>query len=406
MLDKYLNRLALYPARISEAPSPELELIVVIPCYDEHHLLDTLNALANCDHAQTTTEVIVVVNHGESANEKVKGQNAKTVSEMQHWKETDPNRSNFHCIEAFDLRDKKAGVGLARKIGMDEAVRRFSSIGREEGVMLCFDADCLCSNNYLSETLKYFQDHPKVQAASLHYEHPIIGDTPETLGITLYEMHLRYYIEMQRFLMLPYAYHTVGSSMAVRALAYARIGGMNQRKAGEDFYFVQKCIKSFPFGEINNVRIIPSARCSHRVPFGTGKAIGDMLSQDSVAYRSYHPQSFYDLDNFFTQLSDIYYHDSHTELDPVVQAFLDSKEYRTHISEIKFNTSSFESFYKRFFRWFDAFMLMKYLHYRRDIDLPDIPVEEAMALHFWETNNFTTIEKLDYLRQRQLESNY
>ncbi len=34
-----------------------------------------------------------------------------------------------------------------------------------------------------------------------------------------------------------HAYHTIGSSMAVRCSAYAKIGGMNRRKAGEDFIF-------------------------------------------------------------------------------------------------------------------------------------------------------------------------
>ena len=76
---------------------------------------------------------------------------------------------------------------------------------------------------------------------------------------------------------LPYSYHTIGSAFAVTAKAYARQGGMNRRKAGEDFYFINKLIKGENFGEITNTTVFPSPRTSNRVPFGTGKAIVDAL---------------------------------------------------------------------------------------------------------------------------------
>ena len=39
---------------------------------------------------------------------------------------------------------KDAGVGLARKTGMDEALYRFNMLGKPEGIILSYDADSLC----------------------------------------------------------------------------------------------------------------------------------------------------------------------------------------------------------------------------------------------------------------------
>ena len=48
---------------------------------------------------------------------------------------------------------------LARKIAMDEAVRRFDQIGHTKGIIACFDADSLCDDNYLIELEEHFINH-------------------------------------------------------------------------------------------------------------------------------------------------------------------------------------------------------------------------------------------------------
>lgn len=405
----YLQERALYPRWISDPPNDDLQLIAVIPCYNEPDLLNSLLSIYRAAGA-VVMEVIVVINHAESDSEEVKWLNQQTYIAAKQWSiSINDNNIKYYFIEAYDLPDRRAGVGLARKIGMDEAVRRFVEVDTPNGIIVCYDADSECSPHFFRSVSDYFNEHENAQAVSIHYEHPIEGNafSPEIYqNIIQYELHLRYYIEMQRYLMLPYAYHTVGSSLAVRVSAYAKVGGMNQRKAGEDFYFIHKCIKAYPFGEVNNVQVIPSPRESDRVPFGTGRAVSEMISANDHAYHSYHPQSFYDLDEFLTQLSDIYVYGEHEELEYSLQAFLDDIDYRGRIQEIKSNTSNFSSFYKRFYRWFDAFVLMKYLHYRRDTDMPDIPVEEAIDLHFWDLRTLSSSEKLQHLRDRHKNSDY
>ena len=122
-------------------------------------------------------------------------------------------------------------MGTARKILMDEAVSRFSLLDRPEGIIACFDADATVESNYLDALLKHFMQvrvkislhqspaHPP-DACSVRFAHPLKGDeyNPEVYeAIAQYEFHLRYYLQSFRSTGFPNAYHTVGSSMAVRA---------------------------------------------------------------------------------------------------------------------------------------------------------------------------------------------
>ncbi|MFT5245843.1 MAG: hypothetical protein ACI943_000577, partial [Gammaproteobacteria bacterium] len=45
--------------------------------------------------------------------------------------------------------------------------------------------------------------------------------------------------------------------------------------------------------------------------------------------------------------------------------------------EIRANSSTQKAFVKRFYRWFNAFRLMKYLHYSRDYFHPNLTVSVA-----------------------------
>ena len=45
--------------------------------------------------------------------------------------------------------------------------------------------------------------------------------------------------------------------------------------------------------------------------------------------------------------------------------------------EIKAHTSNKLNFEKRLSRWFDAFLLMKYMHFARNHYYPDVDVKEA-----------------------------
>ena len=53
----------------------------------------------------------------------------------------------------------------------------------------------------------------------------------------------------------PYAFHTIGSTMAVSANHYAKVRGFPKREAGEDFYLLNKLAK---------VKTLGAQGCSRR----------------------------------------------------------------------------------------------------------------------------------------------
>ena len=189
---------------------------------------------------------------------------------------TNINRQGIKFRPVFleELPDPKGGVGWARKIVLDEAARLLS----QEGIMLCLDSDCTVAQNYLKVVTDHFQSNPDCNAVSIYFEHNL-----DTLGyderhaIIQYELHLRYLVHAMRWAGHPFAFQTVGSSMAVRRKGYLAHGGMNTRQAGEDFYFLQKFIEVDSLQEIRNTTVYPSARISDRVPFGTGRAMSQLL---------------------------------------------------------------------------------------------------------------------------------
>ncbi|NOQ74847.1 MAG: hypothetical protein GQ574_22725 [Crocinitomix sp.] len=382
----YLKKYGFQSPFISSPPHPELGLVLVIPCFDEDHLIDSLNALWQCDHPICAVEVIVVVNAGINTPPDKKEKNSQTYEAAKAWS-ADKNKPTFqfHFLLEENLPKKHAGVGLARKIGMDEAVDRFDQL-EKDGVIVCFDADALCETNYLQEIEKHFNKYPKTPGCSIHYEHPIEGiefSTAIYKGIINYELHLRYYNQGLRYANLPYAYHTVGSSMAVRSSAYQKQGGMNKRKAGEDFYFIHKIIALGDFTELNTTSVIPSPRISDRVPFGTGKAIGDWIAQDKAVFNTYAFESFKILKSFVDLVPQFAISNQAESLallekleNEQLNDFLKTLEFETALQEIQANSKGSAAFVKRFFRWFDAFKVLKFMHYMRDNGLPQLPIEQ------------------------------
>lgn len=383
-MSAYLEFCALYPPLIDAAPAEDLNMVVVIPSFNEGALPLTLRSLWECLPTGKSVEVIVVINCSELADEKTKKINRLLFTEAKTYA-AHRFRKGFriHAILKDDLPAKNAGVGLARKIGMDEAVLRFEKAGQEDGVIICFDADTLCAPNYLQAIEHYFETHPKCPAANIQYAHPLSGDDHEDdiyRAIYEYELHLRYFHNAKKWAGFPYAFETIGSAMAVRSSAYQAEGGMNKRKAGEDFYFLNKFTAHSHFGEIKNTTVYPSPRVSDRVPFGTGKAVSDLIDQEGPLL-SYHPKTFDDLKGLFTAidvlfdkinssselplgLSDDW--SSLIEVADELAAFLKTIQFEQKIAEIKKHTNSFEAFEKRFFQFFNAFQIMKYAHFVRD----------------------------------------
>ena len=362
-----------------------LRMIVVIPCFDEPEPCRALQALEACDSPSEPVEVVFVVNYGEQVDESTKQRCLQNYEEARDFARRF-SRRNFIISPrlAPDMPRKHAGVGLARKTGMDEAARRLPS----EGVILCFDADAVCDTNYFTSVENHFKLYPRTEAGSIYFEHPTEGEEypPEIYrGIVLYELHLRYYNQAQRAARLPFAYHTVGSSMFCTAGAYLKAGGMNRRKAGEDFYFLQKLIPHVRFAELNTSRVIPSPRVSDRVPFGTGRAMMKYVNGEDML--SYSLDSFEPLSMLVKSVPELYRSDKRRQSEILRRfpeyfaSYLESIDYYSAIDELNGNCAGLPSFGNRFFVWFNAFRTLKYLNAVHENVFSKSPVEaEALKL--------------------------
>ena len=155
--DRYIQKNIVYPAFISNDVSSSLAMIVMIPCLNEPEILRTLESLWNCEPIESYCEVIVVVNNSVTSSAEVKHFNLETYQNLMIWGEKYSHpKPILHPIYAGSVSSKHAGAGMARKIGMDEAIRRFNVITKPEGVIVSLDADCLVSANYYRAGSCYF----------------------------------------------------------------------------------------------------------------------------------------------------------------------------------------------------------------------------------------------------------
>lgn len=356
-------------------------ITICIPAYLEPKLLYTLKSLNKAESEGIEIKVLVLINNSENADYLQKLQNLQYFNDAKDWLNSYNGNLYFQILLNQKLPHKYAGLGLARKILGDKAAADFK-VQNLNGIIVYLDADCIVSENYFQVISVYFETS-SFNAASIRFEHQV-SDLKINTGIIEYESHLRYYILMQRYIGLPFATHTVGSSMAVLSDSYSSKGGMNKRKAGEDFYFLQKYIKDDECGILTECCVYPSGRISERVPFGTGRAMLNYEANNTFTWQTYNPKSFVILQLLIVNLEKVYITTFDlNRLNAQLRAFLDAIDFDKNLEQIRQNTTTYAAFKKRFFQYFDAFRLMKYLHYMRDEGgINDIPIIEGLKWYF------------------------
>ncbi len=382
-IDKYVKRQTFLPPLFTHAKRTNLGLVITLPALAESDLLQSLVSLKHCELPEVDVEVIVIINHSSDTSKEIQKLNENIALEVQEWAIKNSSSGLKYLVSnPIELPKKHAGAGLARKVAMDEAVRRLQDSMVINPVIAAFDGDATCSKNYLVELWRFFKSNPNSLGCSINFEHPIHDEESfQTKAIIQYELHLRYYQAALIFAGHPYAEFTVGSSMAVTRNAYVLQGGMNRRKAGEDFWFMLKLMMAGEVGTITNSTVFPSDRDSNRVPFGTGRAMLEMKEKNDYTFYTSKFESFIRLKNFLNEVGNLY----NTEVDiadNLTLQFLESVNWKTEIAEIKLYTTNYESFQKRFYRWFNVFMVMKFFHFLRDQGEKDVPVfDAAKKLH-------------------------
>ncbi len=362
-----------------------LKACIVIPCYDEPDLEQTLQSIEKCEAYKEELMVIVVVNSGINSPAEVKQQNRTTYSQLVEW-------SNTGYFASFQIKPlfmegvprKHAGAGYARKIGMDYAIGLFRQLEREDGIIISLDADCTVSSNFVSAILKAYRNNPRLGLTTQYFEHSL-SSTSNNSAMVQYELYLRYFRLGLFYSGFPYPIHTIGSCFSVKADLYVAHGGMNRRQGGEDFYFLHKLVPHTFFKEMNEITVYPSSRFSHRVPFGTGPALKTIAEQDNP-YKVYHPESFELLSQFFLDALELFNAEI-SKVDEVVEKqpeairhFLGEMDFTEKMQKVIRNASRPDTFKKRYFQLVDAFVVVKLLNYLHETVFEKLQVVRAAKM--------------------------
>ena len=306
---KYLERYAEPDARLAWPCDRPFSRCIVIPAYAEgRDLAGTLDSIP-CQ-ADRNTLLVVVINEPPDADDEHRWQNHETLEWLgdryrdergeqtsgveSHWW-ADTSFGRFVCIDKTGERAlaKDEGVGLARKIGCDVALA-MAATGLPTTRLRWIhttDADAILPTDY-------FDAADRVDgAAALVYPFVHVPDSDEDVAALdsarEYERFLDSYVEGLSFAGSSYAFHTIGSCIAVTPAAYASVRGFPKRSAGEDFHFLNKVRKVGTVVVADSDSILLSARRSMRTLFGTGQAL-DRLDQSSESGRvqPYLPRTF------------------------------------------------------------------------------------------------------------------
>lgn len=357
------------------------KLIIVIPAIKEsENLPNVLNSLNESIIPEgISILVMVVINNSEDSPAEVIEDNVKSIEYLNQIKNSDQLKFDIDYINVSTngnaLPVKDAGVGLVRKIGMDQALLYLNYNHSSPGLVF-LDADCTVEQNYLVEIVQHFKES-KHSAAVIKYRHKLEND-----AIVAYETFLRYYVLGLKYAESPYAHHSIGSCIVIDPFTYVKIGGMNKKKAGEDFYFLEKAAKLMKIKNVNSTTVYPSARKSWRVPFGTGKSITRYYNEEKNEYILYDPHTFVILKKFLSSYStsdsadEILHFSKNTS--NVLHAFLSEVKLKENFEKILINSKTEEQIINQKKIWFDGFKTMKLIHFLRDNGYPHMHMFTAL----------------------------
>ena len=364
---KYLKKKAIQgPWRMhNKLPPKKYDVIICIPCYSEKDFIfETLESINNQSYGDLECVlVVVVINNSDSEDSGIIQDNETTFKKL-----ISSNYSyDIGVINAYSeglcLKQTEAGVGLARRIGMDLSIK-FSN---PSSIMCLLDADTTISKKYIECILGDYKEK-LWNSCTVSFSHRL--NIPETRKhIIKYEELLK---ETSYNMLLsgsPYFHIPLGPTIICTVESYAAIGGMNKKKASEDFYFLQELIKYGKTSIITEELVHPSSRISARAYLGTGVRMRSCINGDlDINTLHYSPQSYSILKEWLslgkgsykTPFSDLY---NDIELiNPALGKFLHEFDIESVWSSLH-EAPTKSHYIQQFHRWFDAFKTRKLLKY-------------------------------------------
>ncbi len=313
-----------------------------------------------------------LVNHGD--NNGGGSNNAWLIVDRFHSSES----GNQETVDRR-LPDREA-VGLARKIGSDIAVALMARSQIHSNWIHSTDADVFLPRNYFD------LPEPDGYSAGIYdFKHQNDGSAVGR-ATALYEQALNYYVKGLAWAGSPYAYHTIGSTLAINARTYCHVRGFPRRSGGEDFYLLNKLAKLGSIYHATDVTLRIKARESSRVPFGTGPAVAEImgLANPETDYTYYNPQTFICLREWLTQIPqvwpDLTAGDNPLEhlSRPTAEA-IEAADWSGIVRHLKKQAKNAADGERALHNWFDAFQTLKFIHYLQKHDYPALPLKDCLA---------------------------
>ena len=206
---------------------------------------------------------------------------------------------------------KSHGIGVARKLLMDH----ISNIANENDIIISMDADTIFNKEYFASVAENLRLNHAASAIAIPYYHKLTYNTDLDRAMIRYEIYMRAFaINMWR-IRSPYCFSALGSAIALPVWAYRAVGGMTPKLSGEDFYFLQKLVKTGRLLHFNGEIVFPAARLSDRVFFGTGPALIKGIEGDWSSYPVYDQRLFDKIARTYNLFGPLFIKDVETPLD-------------------------------------------------------------------------------------------
>lgn len=322
--------------------------------------------------------LIVVINHPDDVGQLDVEQNQLLLSMLKalgrkRWCRHRVMLLEFPPIDILILGPyglkRHHGVGLARKIGCDAALLLIYRKIVSHPLIYCSDADARLPHDYFERPLTYLQNGHIAAAFIYPFVHRPPPEPRHRRAMELYELRLRAYVDGLRRAGSPYAFHALGSTMAIEAGAYAKVRGFPKISAGEDFYLLNKLRKISEVTSLDQDPIELEPRISDRVPFGTGPALNRILNSGcpDQARIFYPPQLFDELKFFLEHQMKIFNGGgyemvgSHEQILSAVTSLRGFERAQRNFGSRKTLSDRIRAFHS----WFDGFMTLKFIHHLR-----------------------------------------
>ncbi len=261
---------------------------------------------------------------------------------------------------------KGQGIGFARKFLMDS----ISQVAQPNDIMISMDADTVFEKGYFESVAENLRINPAASAIAVPYYHRLSGEKETDRAILRYEIYMRSFAVNMWRIGSPYCFTALGSAIAMPVWAYRAAGGMTPKMSGEDFYFLQKIVKTGRLLHWNSEMVFPAARLSDRVFFGTGPALIKGIRGDWGSYPVYHYRLFDLVADTYKAFDTLYTRDVPTAFDE----FLVLKFGELPWKGLRLNFRTKAHFIRACHEKIDGLRILQFL---KESQVPDEKVSEA-----------------------------